>query len=84
MLINLTNTSQERAGGTSEPELDKWHKQFGARTGIGSVKANVKLLPLALSDPFEVQGGWVTALLGFLETAIFSRPGIGPKCPIST
>lgn len=51
VLLNLTNTPQERTGGTNEPELDKWHKQFGARTGIGSMKANVELFPLALSDP---------------------------------
>lgn len=55
MLIKLRNTQEERAGGTSEPELDKWQKQFGARTEIGSVKAKVELLlfPLALSDPLR-------------------------------
>lgn len=53
VLIKLTNTPQERAGGTSEPELDKWHKQFGDRTGIGSVKANRQMWTLALSDPLR-------------------------------
>lgn len=53
VLTKLINTQQERAGGTSEPELDKWLKRLGARTETGSAKANVELFPLALSDPLR-------------------------------
>lgn len=54
MLIKLINTKEERAGSVSEPGIrlrwTKLQKQAGARTEIGSAKANAELFPLAWSD----------------------------------